>query len=190
MSSDVGELRGDAKEELVLLAERLLLVSRQVSALFCLKGHVGVRDLGEWREEEDHGKEEDEGRDADVGPLDVREVGRVGVLEEDSRGQKRCHDRADGLEGLGELQTEFGQSGGSTGRNVRVGGRFEGRESTAHDEQAATEAGEGLVDCRGPEHQGTDSVDAKPRHEGDAVSESSHDPARIREGADEVSAKV
>jgi len=107
LGADVAELSRYAEEELVLLAHGLVHVAGQAGALFGLKSHVGVCDFGDGREEKNDGEEEDESCDAEVGPLDARQVFGLGVFEEDTGSEERRHDRADGLEGLGELKTKF-----------------------------------------------------------------------------------
>ena len=108
LCADIAELSGHAEEEFVLIAHGLVDVARETGGLLGLKGHVGIRNLWDRREEEDDGQEKDEGGDAEVGPLHVGEVVGVRGFEEHTRGQEWGHDRADGLEGLGELETELG----------------------------------------------------------------------------------
>ena len=126
LGADVAELSDDAEEEFVLFAQGLVLVAGQVGALFGLESHVGVGDFGDGREEEDDSEEEDEAGDAEVGPLHVAEVGIADFLEEDAGREERGDDRADCLEGLGELETELGQSGRTAGSDEWVGGGLEG----------------------------------------------------------------
>ena len=107
LCADIAKLSGHAEEELVLVTHGLVDVASETGALFGLEGHVGICDFGDWGKEENNGEGEDEGGDAEVGPLHVGEVVGVGGLEEDPGCQKWGHDRADGLERLGELETEF-----------------------------------------------------------------------------------
>ena len=190
LSADVAELRGHAEEELVLLAQRAIDEARQAGRLLGLQRHVGVGDLGDGREEEDDGEEEDEGGDAEVGPLDVAEVGGVGVLEEDARRQQRGHDGPDGLEGLAELEPELGQPRGAAGRDERVRARLQRRQARPDDEQRAAEPPEGAVHGRGPEHERADAVDGQARDEGPAVPELTYHPAGVRRRADQVRPEV
>ena len=108
MSADIAELSSDTEKEFVLIAHWLVDVPCKPGALFGLKSHVGIRDFGDWREEEYDGQQENEGGDTEVGPLHVGEVVGVRGLEEHTRSQKGGHDRADGLEGLREFKTELG----------------------------------------------------------------------------------
>ena len=190
LGADVAELRSDAKEEFVLLAEGFVGVAGQAGALFGLQGHVGVGDFGDRGDEEDGGEEEDEGGDAEVGPLHGGEVFGVGVFEEDAGGEKGGHDRADSLEGLGELEAEFGEPGRAAGGDEGVCGGFESGEAGADDEEGAAEAGEGAVHGRGPEHEGADAVDGEARHEGVAVAPFADDVAGVGWGTDQVGAEV
>jgi hypothetical protein len=98
LGTNVTELCSNAEKELVLGAEWLLHITGQVRALLGLKRHIGICDFWDWREEEDNGQEEDEGSYAHIGPLHFRQIGGGGVLEEDTGGEKRCHDRANSLE--------------------------------------------------------------------------------------------
>ena len=107
LGADIAELCDDAEEELVLFAHRFVDVACEAGALLGLEGHVCVCDFWDRGEEEHDGEEKDEGRDAEVGPLNVGEVLRVGVFEEYARCEKGRHDRADCLEGLRDLETEF-----------------------------------------------------------------------------------
>ena len=190
LGANVTELSRHAKEEFVLLTHGLVDVSGQAGALLGLERHIGVGDFGNGGEEEDDGEQEDESGDAKVGPLDVGEVFGLGVFEEDARSEEGCHDGANGLERLGKLETEFRQSGRTTGGDERIGRGFEGGETGADDEEGAAEAAEGSIDGRRPEHQGSDTVDTEAGDEGPSVAESADNPAGVGEGTDEIGAEV
>ena len=122
--------------------------------------------------------------------MDGAEVLGVGVLEENAGREEGCHDGADSLERLRELETELRQAWGTASSDERVGRGLEGGQSGADDEKRAAEAGEGAVDGRGPEHEGTDAVDAETSDEGPSVAELADDPARVGGGADQVGTEV
>lgn len=84
LGSYVAKLRGDAKEELVLLAHGLVDIAGQTRTLLGLESHVGISDFRDRGEVEDDGQEKNEGGDPEVGPLHVGQIGGVGVLEEDA----------------------------------------------------------------------------------------------------------
>ena len=190
LSADIAELGGDTEEELVLLAHGLVNVPGETRTLFGLESHVGIGDLGNRRKEEDHGQEKDKGGDAKVRPLNVGKIFRVSVSEEDSRRQKGRHDRADGLEGLGELQTELGQSWGTTCGDEGIGRSLESRKTGADDEKRAAKAAKRSIDGGRPKHEGTNTVDAESGDERPSVTKFADNPARVSEGANQVSAKV
>lgn len=190
LGADVTKLGSDAEEEFVLLAHGLVDVAGQTGALFGLEGHVRVGDFGNRGEEEDDGEEEDEGCDTEVGPLDVTEISRVCVFEKDARSEERCHYGADCLEGLAELETEFGQTRGTTGGDEGVCRRFERGKTAANDEEGAAKAGEGAVDGRWPEHKGPDAVNAETGDEGPSVSKLADDEAGIGGRTDQICTKV
>ena len=186
----VAELRCYAEEEFVLPAHGFIHKSRETGALLGLEGHVCVCDFGDGREEKDNGQKENEGCDAEVGPLHADQLGGVCFLEEDTGGEEGGHYGADGLEGLGELETELGEAWGTAGCDERVRGCFEGGEAAADDEEGAAKASEGAVDSGGPEHEGADAVDAETSDEGPSIAEFAHDPTGVGWWADEVGAEV
>lgn len=112
MSTGVGELRQGGMEELVLLPERLLLLVNM--RLGNLVRHVLVCDLGDSGEEEDKGETEDKNANGEVDPLHALEGVHVvlGCGEEDVRGERGGHAGADAVEGLGQVDTDFGILGG------------------------------------------------------------------------------
>ena len=179
MGADVAELCGDAEEELVLLAHGLIDVAGQSRALFGLEGHVGIGNLGNRGEEEDNGEEEDEGGNTEVGPLNVAEIGGICVFEEDARGEEGRHYGADCLEGLAELETEFGQTRGTTGSDEWVCRCFKRGKTAANDEERAAKAAKGAIDSRWPKHEGTDAVDTKTCDECPSISKFADDIAGI-----------
>ena len=190
MGADVAELGGHAEEELVLPAHGLVDVAGQARALFRLEGHVRVGNFGNRGEEEDHGEEEDEGCNAEVGPLDVTEICGVCVFEEDARGEEGCHYGADCLEGLAELETEFGQTRGTTGSDEGVCRCFERGKTAANDEERAAKAAKGAVDGRWPKHEGADAVNTETCDERPSVSKFADDEAGIGGWTDQVCTEV
>lgn len=190
LSPDVAELRGDAEEELVLLAHRPVHVAGKARALLRLESHVGIRDFRDRREVEDDSEEKNEGGDAEVGPLHIGQIFGVGVLEEDARRQQRGHDRADGLKRLRKLQTELGQPGRTARGDERVCRSLQRRETGADDEERTAEAGKRALDGRGPEHQRTDPINAQTSDERPPITELPDNPTRVSGRANEVRAKI
>jgi hypothetical protein len=116
LGTDIRELGESSPEQSVLLAERLVDVAGCGGGHLSLVGHVGVCDLGNGREEEDDGEDGDEASDTEVHPLNGLEGATVfaNVLEDDLSGENGCYDGSDGLDGLGELETELGPFGRTT----------------------------------------------------------------------------
>jgi len=128
LGAHVAELRGHTPEEDVLLVQWLVLVSSlEVSALLFTVGHIGVGNFGNGSEVEDNCEEEDEAAHREVGPLYGFQGRAVGFVEEHTGSEERRNDCADGLERLGEVQSEFRVPGWTTGCNKRVRRGFEGR---------------------------------------------------------------
>lgn len=94
-------------EETVLLYEWFIAVLGG-ARLLCLEGHVRIRDLGDVRDEEDEGEDEHKDRDREVDPLHVLQRLYVVEVEEDVGAQDGGHDRADAIEGLGDVDSDFG----------------------------------------------------------------------------------
>jgi hypothetical protein len=93
-------------KQTVLLPEWLVaLASMSVRGL---EGHVGVRDLGDSRKEEDDAQEADEAGDGEVHPLDVLQGALIIEGEEDVGTQYRSNDCTDAVEGLRDVDAEFG----------------------------------------------------------------------------------
>lgn len=183
LGADVAELRQHAPEERILPAQRLVDVAGAlIDGLGGLVGHVGVGDFGDRREEEDDGEEEDKDGDAEINPLDGREgfaAWRADIFEDDVGGQHGRDDGADGLEGLGEVESHFAVFRGPARGDEGVRRGLEGGEAGADDEHGAAEAAKGAFDCRRPEHEGADAVDAQAGDEGPAVAEAADDPAGV-----------
>lgn len=98
-------------EQLPLLPERLVLLAN----VGCrhLEGHILIRDFGNTRDEENARETEDKATDGEVDPLHALQ-GSHGIVrpgEEDIRAQDRTDDRADGVEGLGEVDADFRVAG-------------------------------------------------------------------------------
>ena len=100
LSTNVAELGGDSPEEGVLLLEGLVDVASSVSHHLSLVGHVGVGDLRDRSEVEDHSEDGDERSNAEVDILNAGERPAIltDVLEDDEGGQDRGNDGADSLE--------------------------------------------------------------------------------------------
>lgn len=98
-------------EQLPLLPERLILLVYVRSRH--LERHVLVRDLWDIREEEHGGETEDEDADGEVDPLHALQCSDIvgGLGEEDVGSEHGADDGADGVEGLGEVDTDFGVAG-------------------------------------------------------------------------------
>jgi len=128
LCADVGELSSNTPEECVLLAERLVDVAGGRGHHLSLISHIGIRDFGDGREVEDHGEDGNEASNAKVDPLDGGEVLAISadILEDNVGGEDRGNDRADSLEGLGQLETELRPLGWPAHGDVRVGGSLEG----------------------------------------------------------------
>jgi hypothetical protein len=109
LGTDIRELGKSSPEQSVLLAERLVDVASCSGGHLSLISHVGVCDLRNRREEEDDSEDGDEGGDAEVHPLNGLEGATVcaNILEDDLSCKNGCYDGADGLDGLGELETEL-----------------------------------------------------------------------------------
>lgn len=126
-------------EETVLLPEWLVAVFRG-PGLLCLEGHVRIRDLGYVRDEENEGKDEDEDRDGEVDPLHILQRLCVVEVKKDIRPQDGSHDRADAIEGLGEVDSDLGILGRATNCNeigsalgpllLATGGGCQGQDGT------------------------------------------------------------
>jgi hypothetical protein len=108
LSARVTKLGEGGVEEAVLLAEGFDV--RVGVGFFGLEGHVCVGDFRDGREVEDHGEEEDEAGYGEVDPLHVAEgSGVFACVQEDYVGaEDGGDDGADAVEGLGEVDTEFG----------------------------------------------------------------------------------
>jgi hypothetical protein len=122
LSTDVTELSGDTPEECVLLLEGLVDEAGSVGHHLGLVGHVGVGNLGNRGEPEDNSEKSNENGNAEVDPLHAGERLAIltDVLEDDERGQNRGDDGTDGLERLGELETELSPLGRTAHSNVGV----------------------------------------------------------------------
>lgn len=107
LGSSIAELGKRSMEETVLLYERFIAVFGG-ARLLSLEGHVCIRDLGNVRHEKDEGEDENEDRDREVDPLHVLQRLCVVEVEEDVGAQDGGHDRADAIEGLGDVDSDFG----------------------------------------------------------------------------------
>lgn len=191
LCADVAELRRHTPEEGVLFPERLVgVVGSGCDGLFALVGHIGVGDFRDGCEEKDDGEEEHEGGNPKIHPLDgLQRLAAWGsdVFEKDIGCEDGGDDGADGLESLRQVKTHLRIPRGTTGGDERIGRRLQGGETGADDEHGAAEASEATLDARRPEHQGPDAVDAQTGDERPSVTETTDDPTRICERADEVS---
>lgn len=99
-------------EQLPLLPEGLILVFAGVSGRH-LEGHILIRDFGDIGDEENARETEDKATDGEVDPLHALQGGHgiVRLGEEDIRAQDGTDDRADGIEGLGEVDADFRVAG-------------------------------------------------------------------------------
>ena len=122
--------------------------------------------------------------------MDVAEICGICVFEEDARGEEGRHYGADGLEGLAELETEFGQTRGTTGSDERVCRRFQRGKTAANDEERAAKAAKGAIDSRWPEHEGANAVNTETCDECPSVSKFADDEAGVGGGTDQVCTKV
>lgn len=173
-------------EEAVLLDEGLVAIGG--ACLLGLEGHVGVGDLGDLGHEEAKGQDEDEDGDGEVDPLDVLQGGLVVKGEEDVGAQDGGDDGADGVEGLGDVDADLGVLGGPADGDVGVGGRLEGAQAVADDEDAGAEAAEALCDDGGDGEQGADAVQEEAPDEDGAVAVVAQDPGGVAERGDGVCA--
>lgn len=194
-------------EETVLLDEGFVAVVGG-ARLLCLECHVCIRDLGDVRDEEDEGKDEHEDRDREVDPLHVLQRLYVVEVEEDVGAQDGGHDRADAIEGLGDVDSDFGVLGraadcderrsalnprlrwcippevnvmdqvGPTG-DVRVGSCLERTQAVADDEDADAEAGEGAVQDGRDGQQGAKSVEEEAPDEDGSIAVVPQDPGGV-----------
>lgn len=192
LSTDVAELSSNTEEESVLLAERLVDVSSGGGHHLSLVGHIGVGNLRNGSEVEDDSKDANEDGDTKVDPLNGGERFAVfaDVLKDNEGGQDGGDDRANSLERLRKLKTELSPLRRTADSNVRVGGGLESGQTRADDEHRTAEATKASLNSGGPEHEGTDAVDAETEHEGVAVSEFAKEPTRVCERADEVGTEV
>lgn len=98
-------------KQLILFPKRLILLIDMRSGN--LKCHILIRDLRNIRDEKDKCQTEDEDANGEVNPLNALErrdiVGRF--CEESVRTKDRTNDCADGIEGLGEVNSDFGIAG-------------------------------------------------------------------------------
>lgn len=94
-------------EESILFPERGVLFIDV--GLGDLEGHVFISDFRDVGDEEDAGEDEDEDSDGEVDPLHALEGRDVvgGGGEEGVRAQDGANDRADCVEGLGEVDSDF-----------------------------------------------------------------------------------
>lgn len=98
-------------EQLVLFPERLILLIDM--RLRDLEGHILVCDFRDIGEEEDAREQEDKYTDGEVDPLHALQGGYIVFClgEENIRAQHWADDCADGVEGLGEVDSDFGVAG-------------------------------------------------------------------------------
>jgi len=75
LGTNVAELSGNSKDELLVLPERLVLESSERCGLLGLESHIGIGDFGDGCEEENYSKKEHKGSNGEVCPLHVFLVG-------------------------------------------------------------------------------------------------------------------
>lgn len=205
LGSSVAELSEGSVEETVLLDEGFVAVVGG-ARLLCLECHVCIGDLGDVRDEEDEGEDENEDRDREVDPLHVLQRLHVVEVEEDVGAQDGGHDRADAIEGLGDVDSNFGVLGRAadcsesrsahlahadrswwwdyrdnvepTG-DVRVGSCLERTQAVADDEDADAEAGEGAVQDGRDGQQGAKSVEEEAPDEDGSIAVVPQDPGGV-----------
>jgi hypothetical protein len=108
LRAGIGELGQSRMEQLVLFPKGLvLLIDMRLRNLEC---HVFIGDLWDIRKEEHNSKAEDEDANSEVNPLHALQrcyiIRRLG--EEGIRAKHRADDSTDCIEGLGEVDTDFG----------------------------------------------------------------------------------
>lgn len=148
LRANVRELRKSTPEKSVLLTQRLVDVSGSSGGHFSLVGHVGVGDFRDRCKVEDNSEDGDKGGNTKVDPLDSLERTTISadVLEDDLRSEHGSDDRANSLDGLGQLETELGPLGGTADGNVGVGRDFEGGQTRSSKEHGAAETAERSLD--------------------------------------------
>jgi hypothetical protein len=112
------------------------------------------------------------------------------VLENDLGSKDRSNDGTNSLNGLRQLETELRPLGRTADSNVRVGRDLEGRQARSSKEHGTAETTKAALNSGRPEHECADAVDGQSEDESVAVSKLAQEPTRVRQGADEVSAKV
>lgn len=168
----------------VLFPERLVGLSGM-----CLGGlvlHVCVCDLGEFDQVKDDGEDEDEDGDGRVYPLDVLKGDFLIEDEKDIRAEDGGNDGADAIEGLSDVDSDFGVAGWPAHGDIGVSGRLERAQAVANDKDADAEPGEGVgFDARDRE-KGAEAIEEEAPDEDGSVTKSAKDPGGVAEGGKRV----
>ena len=120
----------------------------------------------------------------------MREGGVVDGFEEDLLGEDGGDDSTDGLDALGNIETDFCVLWGTAESYEWVAGCFEYGDTKADDEVGDEECGERGEDGRRPEDECADAVDAEAGHECRFEAPFTEDNVAEGERGDEVGAVV
>lgn len=180
----VAELGKRGVEEAVLFPEWLVGIASMGFSSLVL--HVCVGDLGQFDEEEDDGKDVDKDGDGQVHPLHVLEGEVIVETEEDVRSEHGGYNGTNTVESLGKVDADFRVLGRAAYSDVRVGGRLERAQTVADDEDANTEAGEGLgLDARDRE-KGAEAIEEETPDKDGTVAEAAKNVGGMAKGSEGV----
>jgi hypothetical protein len=120
LRAGIRELRQSRMEQLILFPKRLILFIDM--RLRNLKRHILICDLGNIRKEENNRKTKDKDSNGEVNPLHALQGRYIirGLGEESIRAEYGTDNGADGVEGLGEVDTDFGVAGRTADWRVLV----------------------------------------------------------------------
>lgn len=182
-----GVLTDKGKDHVVLFVQRALasLLAETAGGLAIFALHAldrGFRDLGKLGEDEENGDSDTSACNTQIDELHIDQVARVTSSEEGLGSDQRADERSDAVPRLAELEARRSCCRIPDDDGVRVGCRFQRRETTGNNGSAGAEttkasgsiAGRGEVSGR-PEEHGADRVECQAHEDGDLVALSLQD---------------